>query len=44
MYVVVIGNPFDGQSIIGPFSDHEEAEEWTDNCQDEWWIVEVTPK
>jgi len=40
-YVVVIGNPFDGLGIHGPFPSREEAEEWAEDAQNDWWIVEL---
>lgn len=41
MFVVVTGNAFDGQSIFGPFNDAEQANEWAENVQDDWWVVEL---
>jgi len=41
MHVVVIGSPFDGQRIVGPFATGEEAIEWAEqNIRNEdWWAV-----
>lgn len=43
MYVVVMGNPFDGLEIRGPFENVDDANDWADqNLRDEtWWVVEV---
>jgi hypothetical protein len=30
MFIVSVGNPFDGIQIFGPFSDVEEANEWAE--------------
>jgi len=40
---VAHGNPFDGLTITGPFSDSEEAGDWAlDHVRHEtWWIVEL---
>jgi hypothetical protein len=45
MYVVVVGNPFDGMTIYGPFDGPTEADEWTQgNAKTDldgvdWWIM-----
>lgn len=45
MHVVVIGNPFYGLKIVGPFNNIEEAIEWADLRQGarptglDWWAV-----
>ena len=45
MHVVVVGNPFDGMTIHGPFATGDEANEWAD-CNDktdldnvDWWVI-----
>ena len=40
-YVVVIGNPFDGLTIHGSFSDLELASEWAERKAggDDWHVV-----
>jgi len=41
LYVIGIGNPFDGVKLYGPFT-QDQAEEFGDSCQDcEWWQVEL---
>lgn len=42
MIVAVVGNPFEGLEIYGPFEDHEEAMGWCEklNCET-WNIVKV---
>lgn len=44
MSVVVLGNPFDGLNIVGPFDGPDEAHDWADDHADhsEWWIVNLT--
>ncbi len=41
LYVVTIGNPFDGMRLVGPFDDGEAANEYADNHQDDWWVVKL---
>lgn len=43
-YLVVLGNPVEGLTFYGPFSDYDAACEWTDKeCRDvEWWIAPIT--
>jgi|GEM_PF-2340297 len=41
LWVVAIGNPFDGLGLHGPFNDQEVANTWAENCQNDWWVVEV---
>lgn len=43
LWVVVVGNPFDGIRLIGPFEDGNDANEWADeNCDTEdWWVVNI---
>lgn len=43
MFVVVIGNPFDGLSIHGPFDSHDDARQWAEDEGDSesWWVKEV---
>ena len=42
-FVVAIGNPFDGISLVGPFDDAEEANEWAENHAraNDWWSMHV---
>jgi hypothetical protein len=42
-HVVVVGNPFDGLMIYGPFADHNDAEMFgsLDNNGEDWWVVEL---
>jgi len=39
MFVVLIGNPIDGSAIYGPFATAQDAEDWADGAQDDYWIV-----
>lgn len=43
MVVVISGNPFDGMTVHGPFSEANEANEWAsanNALRDEsWWVV-----
>lgn len=41
--VIVLGNPFDGLRIFGPFATGEEAHEWADTnaTGEDWWCVAV---
>jgi hypothetical protein len=42
MYVVSIGNAFDGLHLVGPFDDNEEAQEYGDTLRNvEWAVVEL---
>ncbi|KKM23346.1 hypothetical protein LCGC14_1616170 [marine sediment metagenome] len=44
MYVLVVGNPFDGLDLVGPFEDPDEASVWAvdEYKNDTWWVMEVT--
>lgn len=41
MHIVVVGNPFDGLSVFGPFATFEEARAWADanGRNDDWRVV-----
>ena len=39
MIVAVVGNPFDGLEIYGPFADHEQATSWCERLDYEEWNV-----
>jgi hypothetical protein len=41
MFVVASGNPFDGLRLFGPFWSHQQACEWTEHMDEDWWIVKV---
>lgn len=42
MFVVVIGNVFDGLDLIGPFDEMDEAQDYGDASRhDEWTAVEL---
>jgi hypothetical protein len=45
-YVVVVGNPFDGMAIHGPFDEIEDANQYGEYTnEDYWWVLElVTPE
>lgn len=38
-FVVVLGNPFDGMSVHGPFPSIEEANDWGEANGEEWLTV-----
>lgn len=38
-YVIVIGNPFDGMTVVGPFDDPDTASAYGEDQEDDWWIV-----
>ena len=41
-FVLVVGNPFDGMTIQGPFGTAEEATEVAQGFTDvDWWIKEI---
>lgn len=43
MYIVAIGNPFDGTALFGPFVDNEKALDYAkQNARGStWWVVPV---
>lgn len=46
MFVVAVGNPFDGIELIGPFESADEANEYADQSfggKDTWWVMKVEP-
>lgn len=41
-HVIVVGNPADGFSFIGPFYDADSIEEYSFKLKDEeWWLVDL---
>lgn len=42
-YTVVTGNPVDGFTFYGPFTDPEDANEWADdNLRNlDWWVIPI---
>lgn len=43
LHVVLVGNMFDGTTVVGPFLSFEDANLWADNNADEeWWITSLT--
>ncbi len=44
MYVIVVGNPFDGMNIIGPFDDAEFAGDYAQmlHRNEDWWVMKLT--
>ncbi len=50
-YIIILGNPVDGFTYIGPFEDMEALNEHADTIMGEWWaagleapeVVEVEP-
>ena len=48
MFVIAVGNPFDGITLFSsergamPFEHHEDAVEYGErNFDDDWWVVEI---
>ena len=37
--VILHGNPVDGHTLIGPFKDVVDANEWADGLDGEWWCM-----
>jgi hypothetical protein len=43
-WVVVLGNPFDGMKLFGPFDYMTDAQEYGESfAGNDWWLVEVSP-
>lgn len=40
-YILVIGNPIDGLTFIGPFEVFEDAEEYANSCGELWLIADL---
>jgi hypothetical protein len=44
-YILIYGNPVDGMKFEGPFETFEDAEDYTINSWEDWWIAELkTPE
>lgn len=44
MYVVIVGNIFDGMKVVGPFVNIDEAINWGDrNGEMDWYTARITP-
>lgn len=44
MFVVMVGAPFEAQSLYGPFNDFEDAAAFADAGRQEYtWIVTLNP-
>lgn len=41
MYVVAIGSPFNGMTLVGPFSDYDDALDYMDDQPADCWIVSL---
>jgi len=44
--VLIIGNPSDGFSYVGPFEDSEAAQQYVERWRidsSDWWIAALTP-
>jgi len=43
LYVLIVGNPFDGLRIYGPWTDANLAQEYADQNHDDadWWVMQV---
>lgn len=42
-HVVVIGNPFDGMSIHGPFDTVDDAVAYGEESGEDWWAMVLHP-
>ena len=43
-WVVVLGSPFDGMTLWGPFDTMGDAQEYGEQfAGSDWWLVEVSP-
>jgi hypothetical protein len=40
-YVVLVGNPVDGFSVVGPFDSHEDAKGFCQGSDETWWIAKL---
>ncbi len=44
LHVVLVGNVFDGVTVVGPFLSVEDGCLWADtNTDQEWWVSSITP-
>ena len=45
MWFVIAGNPLNGLSSYGPFTDSDFAVDWAEVyiSDSDWWISEITP-
>jgi hypothetical protein len=42
MFIVSVGNLWDGFAVYGPFDNHENAYDWAQsNIKENWHIIEV---
>ena len=42
LHVVLVGNIFDGTTVVGPFLSFEDANMWAEvNVSQEWWITSI---
>lgn len=41
--IIVKGNPVDGLYFIGPFDTSEEAIDYAENNDSDWWIADLNP-
>lgn len=43
--IVIMGNPVDGFTFTGPFTDTDDATDWVDTYGDDWWTAPLdTPR
>lgn len=44
LWVLIVGNPFDGLRVFGPFDSTDEIDGYTEehHAHDEWWVVKLT--
>lgn len=44
MQIVIVGAPFEEQTLYGPFKDFDEASDFADTVKNDYtWIVELVP-
>ena len=42
LHVVLVGNMFDGTTVVGPFLSFEDANMWAEgDASQEWWITSI---
>lgn len=39
MDIIVTGNPVDGYTFHGPFTDTDTALAWAERCGESWWLA-----
>jgi len=42
-WLVVVGDPQDGFTHYGPFTDHDTALRYAEQSKDSWWVIPLLP-